>query len=101
MVFIYESNPSKNIVGWFTVKKILSGSPKKIWNKCKNQGGIERENYFDYCDNKKVVHALEIDKFLQFDFPIDPFEIISDFKPPQNFTYLENSILFKTLEIKQ
>ncbi|MBE3121138.1 MAG: ASCH domain-containing protein [Thermoplasmata archaeon] len=98
MVLVYESNPSKNIVGCFTIKKILSGSPENIWKKCKNNGGIEKENYFAYCNDKKVIHAMEIDEFFEFDCPINPFKIISDFKPPQNFIYLENSTFFRALE---
>ena len=97
-VFIYESHPSKHIVGWFTVKDILTGSPDTIWEKCKNQGGIEEENYFEYCDNQKTIHALEIDNFHQFDSPINPFKVTSNFKPPQNFFYLKNSILSNKLE---
>lgn len=100
-VFIYECHPSKNIVGWFSVKRVLSGSPKKIWEKCKNLSGIERKEYFTYCNGKRVIYAFEIDETFQFDNPIDPFEIISDFKPPQNFTYLDGSKIFKPLENKE
>ena len=96
-VFIYESYPSKNIVGWFTIKDILTGSPDKIWEKCKNHGGIGKKNYFEYCNNQKTIHALEIDNFYQFESPINPFKMISNFKPPQNFLYLENSTLSSKL----
>lgn len=96
---IYECAPSKNIVGWFTVKRILSGSPKDIWKRCKNSGGIEREDYFAYCNGRKVIYALEIDRFLQFRAPINPFEICSDFRPPQNFSYLDRSPIFNAIKI--
>jgi len=79
MVIIYECHPSKNIVGWFNVKRIISGSPKEIWVKCKNSGGIEKEDYFNYCNGKKIIYALQIDRTFQFDTPINPFEIDSDF----------------------
>jgi predicted transcriptional regulator len=96
--YVYESYPSRNIVGWFSVKRILSGSPKKIWSKCKNLGGIERKEYFDYCNGKKVIYAFEIDDIFQFDNPIDPFTTISNFNPPQNFAYLNEPIIFEKLE---
>ena len=99
MVLVYESAPSKNIVGWFTVKRILTGSPKDIWERCKNSGGIERKEYFAYCNDKKVIYALEIDSILQFRAPINPFEICSDFRPPQNFSYLDNSPIFNEIKI--
>jgi predicted transcriptional regulator len=100
MIFIYESHPTKNIVGWFTVKKIMSDSPEIIWKKCKNKGGINRENFFAYCKDLDIIHALEIDKTFQFDFPIDPYKINSSFKPPQNFAYIDNLKLMKTLETR-
>ncbi len=99
MALIYECAPSKNIVGWFTVKRILSGSPKEIWEKCKNSGGIERKKYFAYCNGRKVIYALEIDSILQFKTPINPFDICSDFRPPQNFSYLDRSPIFNTIKM--
>lgn len=99
-VFIYECGPSKNIVGWFSVKRIHSGSPEEIWMKCKNLSGIERKNYLNYCNGRKVIYAFEIDEIFQFENPIDPFKIISDFKPPQSFSYLDGSIMYKSLENK-
>jgi predicted transcriptional regulator len=97
-VFIYESSPSKTIVGWFSIKNILSGSPKEIWERCKYGGGIEKEKFFTYCNGKKIIYALEIDKIFRFKSPINPYEIYSDFYPPQNFHYLNNSQLFTQME---
>lgn len=98
-VFIYECAPSKNIVGWFTVKKIISGSPKDIWDRCKNSGGIERKEYFAYCNGKNIIYALEIDSIFQFGSPINPFEISSDFRAPQNFSYLDRSPIFNEIKM--
>jgi len=97
-VFVYECSPSKTIVGWFSVKWIHAGSPEEIWERCKNSSGIEKNNYLTYCNGRKVIYAFEINETFKFDNPIDPFKIISDFKPPQSFTYLDGSIIFKTLE---
>jgi predicted transcriptional regulator len=69
------------------VKRILSGTPEDIWNKCKNFGGIEKEKFFEYCKGSNVVYAFEIEKYFKFPNPIDPYTIDTDFKPPQNFSY--------------
>lgn len=90
-VFIYESSPSKAIVGWFCIRKIHSGSPEEIWNRFKDYGGIEEEKYLEYCNNSKIVYAFEIDKTVKLDNPINPFDLNSDFKPPQSFSYIEDS----------
>jgi predicted transcriptional regulator len=98
-VFIYECSPSKNIVGWFTIKRILSGSPEKIWDICRSLSGIKKRKFFTYCNGKKVIYALEIDRVFQFKTPINPFEICSDFRPPQNFSYLDRLSIFNAIEL--
>ena len=100
-VFIYECSPSRNIAGWFSVKRIHSGSPEEIWERCKNWSGIEKNRYLNYCNGSKVIYAFEINETFKFDNPINPLKIISDFKPPQSFTYLDGSIIYETLENSQ
>lgn len=100
-VFVYESNPTRIIVGGFSVKRIHSGSPERIWQKCKESSGIEKSSYLDYCNGTKVIHAFEIDEAFKFENPIDPFEVIPDFKPPQSFSYLNGSSIFEMLENSQ
>jgi len=90
VVFVYESSPTRSIVGQFSVKRIHSGSPDRIWQKCKESSGIEKKNYLDYCNGTKVVHAFEIAEVFKFENPINPFEVISDFKPPQSFSYFND-----------
>ena len=95
-VFIYEGTPSKKIIGYFTIKNILSGSPEDIWNICKNSAGIDKKEYFAYCADKEFIYAIYIDRVFKFEKAIDPFETFPDFKPPQNFLYLDdNSIILK------
>jgi len=100
-VFVYESSPTRNIVGGFSVKRIHSGSPERIWQKCKKSSGIERSNYLNYCNGTEVIYAFEIDEAFKFENPIDPFGMISDFKPPQSFSYLDGTLIFETLENSQ
>jgi predicted transcriptional regulator len=95
LVHIYESFPTKLIVGWFKVKKILSGSPEDIWNKCHEYGGIEKEKFFEYCKGSEIVYAFEIEKCFKFPNPIDPYVIDPKFKPPQNFSYRNYPISYE------
>ncbi len=95
-VIVYESSPSKCIVGYFFVEMIHSGSPEEIWKECKNYGGIEEDKFFLYCRGKKVIHALEIGETFKLDKPVDPYGIDSYFTPPQNFYYINNSIALKS-----
>ena len=92
---VYESRRSRMIVGWFSVRTIHSGSPQDIWEKCKDHGGIEEENYVRYCNGNKIIHALEVDQIVRFNPPINPFNVIPDFKPPQNFSYVADDLIHK------
>ncbi len=100
-VFIYESRPSKAIVGSFTVKQIHAGSPEKIWEKCKNFGGIQEKKYFEYCNGSRIIYAFEIDEIEKFKKPIDPCQLIPDFKPPQSYAYLKARIIINLKKKKQ
>jgi len=92
MVYVYESQPTKKIVGWFNVKNIISGSPNDVWNRCGNVGGIEKEDYFRYCGDKEVIYAFEIDRVIRYDSPIDPSELDRGFSPPQSYIYVNQQM---------
>jgi predicted transcriptional regulator len=92
LIFIYESYPTKKIVGWFTVKKIISGSPQQIWDQCGDKGGISRLDFFEYCKGSNLIYAFEIGKSFRFPTPIDPLTIDENFTPPQNFSYRNYAI---------
>jgi predicted transcriptional regulator len=89
-VYVYESRPTKKIVGWFSVKNVICGSPNDIWNRCGKIGGIEKEDYFKYCGNQKVIYAFEIDMAIRFDSPIELSELDPTFTPPQSYVYLSH-----------
>lgn len=93
VVLVYESHPTKKIVGKFSVKKIISGSPRDVWKMCRKLGGIGKNDFFEYCGNEKTIYAFEIDKALRFDSPVDPSNLNPKFNPPQSFTYLNKSLL--------
>ncbi|MFZ2456435.1 MAG: hypothetical protein WAX07_08155 [Candidatus Altiarchaeia archaeon] len=94
---MYESSPTQHIVGWFTVKKILTGTPHVIWEKCKVYGGIDHGNFFAYCADKTMIHALEIDEYGRFETPIDPYEACPEYRPPQNYAYFDDSELVRKI----
>lgn len=92
-VFIYSSAPEKKIVGMFTAKNILVGTPEDIWNKTKHKAGIGHNDYNIYFSDKKLAYALEIDNLILFKTPIIPSDIWTDFKAPQSFCYIEGDLL--------
>ena len=98
LVFVYESGPSKRIVGWFTVKRIISGSPNQIWEKCGEVGGIDKEDFFQYCGNRKTIYAFQIEETFQFENPIVPSEVDPFFCPPQSFSYFDSRLMMNLIK---
>lgn len=98
-VWIYESSPTKKIVGVFTVGKIIKDKPRKLWENFKDYSGIGKDAFFAYFLGKDIGFAIEIKKTVFFKVPIDPKRILPCFTPPQSFCYFEEHVI-KELETR-
>jgi len=92
-VVVYESSPTRNIVGGFTIKTVFSGTPDEIWEKCKFYSGIDKGGYREYCGKASLIHAFEIDQIYKLEKPMSPFKLFLNFKAPQSFCYLHSSMM--------
>jgi len=86
-IWIYESAPTKKIIGMFSVGKILQDTPESLWEMLQDKSGISEKEFFCYFEGKGIGYALEIKKFTLFKEKIDPQDAISDFHAPQSFCY--------------
>lgn len=91
-VYIYSSMPKKMIVGYFTFNQIDEDSPKKLWEKYKEVGGIEETDFFDYFKGHRKGYSIIIDKVEKFEEEVDPIEFIENFSAPQSYVYLKSRI---------
>ena len=87
-VYIYSSSPVKKIIAIVNIGYILSDSPQKLWELCKEDAGISEVDFFKYFKNSDVGYAIKIINVQEFSPPIDPYDIIENFRPPQSFYYL-------------
>lgn len=87
-VLIYCTYPTCRIVGFFTVKKVIKLTPLEMWEKYKNIGGIEKEVFFNYYQNKKLAIGILVDKIYMFKNVLD----LKDFNisVPQSYQYLNS-----------
>lgn len=92
--FVYACAPQKKIVSYFRINSVISGTPEEIWNICGKNSGSTKESLFNYFKGKKIVYALEISDYNKFSNPLNPYDYIENFYPPQSFRYLDNG--FKT-----
>lgn len=94
-IYIYSSMPIKMIVGYFTFKQIDEDTPKKLWEKYKDVGGIEEFDFFEYFDGHKKGYSIIIEKVKKFDNEIDPIDFVENFTAPQSYIYLRKRSIKK------
>ena len=86
---IYETAPTKKIVGEFYPRWVGEGTPEVIYAEtCLDGAGIDYDKYFEYFNGQKTAFAYEITKLKKYDIPLE----LSAFglkRPPQSFCYLK------------
>jgi type I restriction enzyme S subunit len=97
--YIYETSPTKKIVGIFDIGDIISASPKGLWDQFGHLSGMNEAEFFNYFQDIQIGFAIEIKHLVILDSPIDPREKISDFTPPQSFCYLKYSLVPESVAI--
>ena len=88
-VVVYSTKPEGMIVGEFSVKKILSDTPEKLWEKTSFVSGISKEFFDQYFKGRDKGYALQIENPVLYKKPINPFDVFTSFVAPQSFKYLE------------
>ena len=96
-VFIYASAPVQCIVASFELGGIISGTPEKVWEDCKEFAGIVEDAYFDYFNKRERAYSIKIKNLQIFQEPIRPSKLMPGFTPPQSYMYV-NKKLAKVLE---
>jgi predicted transcriptional regulator len=85
-IFIYETSPTKRIVGSFEFE-VIKDTPKNLWQRLGEHAGIDEGGFFEYYQGKSLGFALKIKNLREES--INPYLELKDFQPPQSFTYTE------------
>lgn len=88
-IYIYSSSPVKKIVGTFDIGGILEDHPVDLWDNVKECAGINNHDFFSYFKGKSRAFAIEIQNLQEFSDPIDPYEVMPGFVPPQSYCYMD------------
>ncbi|TRX46335.1 ASCH domain-containing protein [Fulvivirga sp. M361] len=87
-VVVYSTMPVGRIIGEFSIKEIHQDSPESIWSKTKRFSGIDKGFFNEYYDGRDLAIAIEVDKPVLYDNPINPKKEYENFTAPQSFMYL-------------
>ena len=93
MVIVYESAPTKAIVGSFTINGVVRKAPTELWRDLKQDIGISKMELFAYFQQKQWGYAIEVGNPKLFKQRISLMELrehYNSWNPPQNFQYLRS-----------
>ena len=88
-VYVYETSPTKKIRLIIRFGKCLEGSPKEIWQICKKNSGMKKNDFFKYYKNKMKAYAFEILDIEEVNIELE--EILKNNIPPQSFYYINKN----------
>jgi predicted transcriptional regulator len=87
-VLVYATSPSSQVIGQFTVSKIVTDTPARIWEQFGHLGVIEEEAFFAYYGSALTAVAIVVAAAERFPTPLT----LAEFEPrpavPQSFAYL-------------
>ena len=92
LAWVYSPSPHKQMVGGFTVRGVIEGSPKQLWLRIGPESGVTRSVFMEYYDGVTVAYAIQIDDAWELATPVG-LDILRhrmpNFHPPQVFQYLD------------
>jgi len=86
---LYATSPVKQIVGYFTVKNIVSGTPASLWNQFSEGAGIASQDFYQYYQGSSTGVAIEIGAAVVFEPSISIAALLGNSTIPQSFRYLD------------
>lgn len=92
-VLIYETSPTKAIVGCFTPGRLLIKNPS-LWSSYTEDLRLTSKEIQDYLNNKEGYGIEIIDPKRINNIPLSTMKSVSIF-PPQGYRYLEDDDLIK------
>lgn len=86
-ILIYETFPTKKVVGEVKVLDTVSASPSALWEMTKGKAGISRKKFRDYFRGCKTAYAYCLGNVTLYDSPKELSEFNIN-QPPQSFVYI-------------
>jgi predicted transcriptional regulator len=100
-VLIYESSPTKRIVGHFTIERTELATPRGLWRSFGAVGSIARADYLTYYGNSERAVGLVISRVERYKHPVALAELSSRPAVPQSFSYLPASALTEVQSLQE
>lgn len=96
-LIIYVTSPVSAVVAIVDVVELREGSPAKIWEQYSADGGIAREDFFQYFSDSEIAVAILIENVKTLRDGVKLHNILPGVRPPQSFRYVSMDTIQKTL----
>ena len=90
-IYIYETSPTSQIVGFFEVGNIIEDCPNRLWSALHSDSGVSESDFLAYYGQSQHGFAIEIKNAVFFKTPIKPKDLNQRFIPPQSFRYINQT----------
>lgn len=100
-VLIYESAPTKRIVGHFIIERTELATPRGLWRSFGSVGSIARVDYLDYYGSSELAVGLVIKRAERYTYPVALADLSSRPAVPQSFSYLPTSALTEVQSLQK
>ncbi|BCW42788.1 hypothetical protein StoSoilB3_43230 (plasmid) [Arthrobacter sp. StoSoilB3] len=87
-VLVYATMPVGLVLGWFSVQDQSTKSPKDLWKQFGRVGGIAKDRFFAYYDQRTMGTGIIVGEVGLFADPLPLTELGQIMRPPQSFQYL-------------
>src|SRR5262245_39761961 len=88
IVVVYVTSPVCQVWGEFDVRAIINDGLKRLWERTRAAGGIERDLFFAYFAGRTTGYAIEIGPTRKYSRPLDVGRHYG-VRAPQSFLYLD------------
>lgn len=87
-IVVYATMPVGRVIGSFKIEKIYKDVPSALWKKTKKVGGVTKEKFDSYFENRTVAFAIKVAEPVRFASPQPLSWYLPSNTPPQSFCYL-------------
>jgi len=92
-VLIYESAPTRRVVGFFTIGQTVRSSPSALWAQFGTVGCISRSRFRTYYAGTTEAFGIVVEEATRLPEPIALADLSIQPTVPQSFAYLPASVL--------
>lgn len=97
IALVYVSSPVKALYGAFTIERVITMAPDKLWHEVKHIAGVSRAEFDSYYEGAEtgVGIFIDLDSLKELNAPMELDWLRRDwprFQPPQSYRYLRSII---------